>query len=369
MPASLPGSDVLNGAFDVVIVPDFDGPRAYDFVLRTLFFLASWLENAGRAREFPLHVACIGEPPPSVQWLAERCRARISIHPPLLLLEKRYSNKIRGLEVQPVEDRLLLLDVDTLILSDIADLGDLGKCIAAAPAFQPQVPQQDWVKIFDSLGIPQPAERMDSIRGELDLPPILRPLYRRQHAERNQMFPYYNSGVLFLPWDSGIRPVWEDRIVKAASLFNRSDDAWFAVGQGDQVGLSLATQHLRSSGLPFRRLPPEYHGQWMYLYRGTPKLAETKIYHATRFLVAVEPGPEDVPREIVRYRDALLRRFARECAMEAIFRLPRPSLFRRGIGGVRNVRRVAERLWRLHRDHVAPALKKGRHRTAAPSHA
>jgi hypothetical protein len=267
--------------FDVVIVPDFDGPRAYDFELRTLFFLASWLEHAGEARAFPLHLACIGDPPPSVRWMAERCGARISVHPALLLLEKRYPNKIRGLEVRGETDRLLLLDVDTLVFSDISGLSEMGRCVAAAPAFQPQVPERDWERIFSKLGLKAPPARMDSIRGELDLPPILRPLYRLQHAERNGMYPYYNSGVLFLPWDSGIQPLWEKHILGAASVFEPADDAWFAVGQGDQVGLILAISAIAGDELPFRRLPISYHSQWMYLYRDTLPLDETKIFHAT----------------------------------------------------------------------------------------
>lgn len=347
--------------FDVVIVPDFDGPRAYDFELRTLFFLASWIENAGTSRGYPLHVACIGEPPPSVVWMAERCGARISRHAPLLLLEKRYSNKIRGLEVEGRTPELLLLDVDTLVFSDLRGLDGLGRCIAAAPAFQPQVPDRDWETIFGKLGIPRPTERIDSIRGELDLPPILRPLYSRQHAERNRMFPYYNSGVLFLPWDSGIQPHWEKRILQAASLFRPGDEAWFAVGQGDQVGLALALDDVAGDGLPLRRLPPSYHSQWMYLYRGTLPLAETRIFHATRFLADVVHGDGDVPREIVRYRNALLRRFAREFAMESLSRAPRLELPPAVLPPFRRTLDLVARLWSLHLGHVREALAEGAH--------
>jgi len=346
----------VSQGFDVVIVPDFDGPRAYDFELRTLFFLASWLDHAGSSKDFPLHVACIGPPPPSVVWMAERCGARISVHPPLLLLEKRYSNKIRGLEVDGTTPHLLLLDVDTLVFSDLAGLDRLGRCIAAAPAFQPQVPERDWDTIYDRLAIPPPDRRMDSIRGELDLPPILRPLYPRQHAERNGMVPYYNSGVLYLPWDSGIRPYWERRILDAASLFQPGDEAWYAVGQGDQVGLALALAAVTGNGLPLRRLPESFHSQWMYLYRGTLPIDETKIYHATRFLVNVVHGSEDVPREILRYRNALLRRFAREFAMEALSKAPRLRLPPRVLPPFRRTLDLVARLWSLHLRHVRQAL-------------
>ena len=67
----------MRGA-DVVTVPDFQGANPALFEARTLLFLGSWLENAGSAREWPLHLACIGEPPESVRRLAERCNAIVS---------------------------------------------------------------------------------------------------------------------------------------------------------------------------------------------------------------------------------------------------------------------------------------------------
>ena len=57
---------------DVVTVPDFQWPASELFEVRTRLFLGSWLENAGAAREWPLHLACIGEPPPSVVVSAAR---------------------------------------------------------------------------------------------------------------------------------------------------------------------------------------------------------------------------------------------------------------------------------------------------------
>src|ERR1051325_3921722 len=91
--------------FDVVIVPDFSGKRARAFEARTLLFLASWIEFAGRARGFPLHVACIGEPPASVRWLVDRCGALISVHEPVGDGLRGSANKLRGLEVDARTDR------------------------------------------------------------------------------------------------------------------------------------------------------------------------------------------------------------------------------------------------------------------------
>jgi len=46
--------------FDVVIVSDFSGSASYRFEIRTLFFLASWLEFGGDSGDLPLHIVCIG---------------------------------------------------------------------------------------------------------------------------------------------------------------------------------------------------------------------------------------------------------------------------------------------------------------------
>ncbi len=79
-------------AFDVVTVPDFAGANAHIFEARALFFLASWMERAGAAKEFPVHLACIGEPPESVRWLAERAGASITVHEPVSILPGRNAN-------------------------------------------------------------------------------------------------------------------------------------------------------------------------------------------------------------------------------------------------------------------------------------
>jgi len=57
---------------DVVTVPEFSGQARHRFEAQSLFFLASWIECSGRAAGFPLHLACIGQPPASVTKLAER---------------------------------------------------------------------------------------------------------------------------------------------------------------------------------------------------------------------------------------------------------------------------------------------------------
>jgi hypothetical protein len=83
-------------------------------------------------------------------------------------------------------------------------------------------------------------------------------------------------------------------------------------------------------------------------------------------LVNVAPGSDAGPREIIRYRNALLRRFARELAMEALVR-PRLRLVRSSISPFRRALDLVSRIWLLHRDHVRPALAMGSRSSVGPS--
>ncbi|MCG8604246.1 hypothetical protein MJD09_04500, partial [bacterium] len=64
-------------------MPDFRPAKREVFEARTLYFLAAWIENAGLAKDFPLHLACIGRPPSTVRHLGDRCNASITVHEPL----------------------------------------------------------------------------------------------------------------------------------------------------------------------------------------------------------------------------------------------------------------------------------------------
>ena len=86
--------------FDVVTVADFSGKSAHVFEARSLLFLASWLGNAGQARDYPLHLVCIGEPPDNVCKLARKAGARLTVHEPLAIGQVKTANKLRGLEVK-----------------------------------------------------------------------------------------------------------------------------------------------------------------------------------------------------------------------------------------------------------------------------
>jgi len=129
-------------AFDTVIVPDFRSPqRIGRFEPQTLLFLASWMEHAGEARHWPVHLACIDQPPESVRALAEPCGATISVHESLEQELGRFSNKLRAWDVKLQTDQLLYLDADMLCLGPPIELANRAGSLAGAPAGLPRVPE------------------------------------------------------------------------------------------------------------------------------------------------------------------------------------------------------------------------------------
>jgi hypothetical protein len=342
--ASRPGT---SEAFDVVIVPDFSGAAGQVFEARTLFFLASWLEHAGTARSFPLHLACIGEPPASVRWMAERCGAELSLHEPLGLESSGTSNKLRGLEVQGRTDRLLLLDADVLVLGDISGLGELGSCIAAGPPDKPRLSKRHWQIIYPALGMPPPAERCSSVLGEL-----LAPGY--QHPRLTSMVPFYNSGVLFLPWDCGLRPLWEEHIGAIAAQFSEDDERWRWLGANDEAGLATAVELLKQRGVPFVRLPDVYHTRWLHVHGGAVRWSDVKLFHALGFFRTSRPWttePASIAREISSYCRANEEEpVARSDGFAPMVRRDRER-------SIEFARELEAELHRLLGRHVAPALQ------------
>jgi hypothetical protein len=292
----------MERVFDVVIVPDFLCAEAPTFEARTLLFLASWLANEGGARSFPLHLACIGEPPPSVCRLAETANASVTVHPPVGAELWGSANKLRGLEVSGKEDRVLLLDADVMVLGDFSDLTKLGWCIAAAPANTVQIAEPYWQRIYTALDIEPPAERIPSIRGELAHEPL-----------SSAMWPYYNSGVLFLPWECELRALWEEHIRRVAALFNERDEIWQAVAYSDQAGLATSIELLRNRKLPFVRLPPAFHANWLYLYWRKMPVKEIKLFHAFGLFSKMTAGLHGLDQELRRYRTRLIQSVVHEC--------------------------------------------------------
>lgn len=267
--------------FDVITVPDFSAGGTAVFEARTLVFLASWAERAGPSRSFPLHVACIGEPPASVRRLADRVGASVTVHEPLPLRHDHHvGNKLRGLEIEPRTDRFLLLDVDIAILGDLSRLAEFDDCISACPDDAPNVRLAEWRRIYDALGLPLPDTIPPLVR-ELDLPRFPRKMmgYEAGNEQLDEMLPYYNGGVVFAPWSSNLRDLWARNIQRIAGLFD--DQAGFRkwIHHSDQAALAVSIAMLARDGLPFRRLPDAFNARWQHLYAGTPDLGEIAILH------------------------------------------------------------------------------------------
>ena len=355
----------MDRAFDVVVVPDFSGKRAHIFEARVLFFLASWLTNAGKARSFPLHVACIGEPPTSVRRLAEQCHASITIHEPMDIQHGGTYNKLRGLEVQRQTDRVLLLDVDVLVLSDISVLSDLGPCVAAAPAMQPRIPEHDWKRIYAALGMEVSTERIASIRGELGYSRIPKVHYREQQSELRAMLPDYSSGVLFLPWNCGLRELWEDHARKIGQLFTNREVSWKYSGIADQTALTTAIQFLRRCGIPFVSLHPRFHVHYVHIYKQALPVSDMRLFHAYgfgdayKFLDNVLPGIVYLRGIIYRYHVKLMLEMAREWYLE-FGTLISPRGIKSSLSpSIRAVQQLIHRIKHLHEHWLKEALHPG----------
>jgi hypothetical protein len=180
-------------------VPDFsrDGVAPI-FTARTLFFLAAWESNAGSARTLPLHIACIGEPPPAVRSTAGRYGASISVHEPLGITTATITqNKLRGLEIDALTDQILLVDVDVLALADVGGLRDLTGTLAAAPIGKPPLKTLYWREIFGLVGLEVPKERISSMLGGLIDPAREHLRFADQNDRLRRMVPMYDSGVIF----------------------------------------------------------------------------------------------------------------------------------------------------------------------------
>lgn len=268
-------------AFDVITVPDFSGSGRAVFEARTLVFLASWMEYAGAARHFPLHLACIGEPPASVRMLAGLCGARLTVHDPLVLRRGHHvGNKLRGLEIEHETENHLLLDVDIAILSDISSACNLAGCLAASPDDAPNVTIQDWEVIYSSLNLPMPT-RIKPMVHELGMPSFPRRMmgFESEDNQTRSMYPYYNGGVVFAPWAADLRSTWEQSILGIAALFDESKGARRWIHQSDQAGLAIAIALLQKKGWAWQRLPDRFNTRWQHLYAGYPEPSSIAVMH------------------------------------------------------------------------------------------
>lgn len=339
-------------SFDVVIVPDFVNKWASVFEARTLFFLAAWAEHAGAARDFPLHIACIGEPPVSVRDAARRCGAAISVHEPVGV-GSVMSNKLRGFEVAAQTGHILLVDVDILVLGDLADLGQLAGSIAALPIGKPPLRMRDWRAVYKIAGMDVPAERISSMLGDLLDPELEHQRTSDQNERLRKMVPMYQGGVVFAPTNVGLRAAWEQSFRAVSTHFVPDDPRWAWIARNDEVPLAIAVEQLKQRGVPFARLPDMYHAQWPHMW-GRYGWGEPKLFHLMGFLRSpdVMLRREELASEIGRYCESNRRRHLDgDNRFKEVVR-QNPASF------LRFTSELEAELLRLLDVHVAPALER-----------
>lgn len=277
----------MSDCFDIVTVPDFSGAKRRLFEIRTLFFIAFWQEYGGRCRNFPLHLACIGEPPESVRRMAQQFGVRVTVHEPKVVNRGSTANKLRGFEVKRETDHLLLLDTDVMVMNDFSAIANYHNVIAASLVFRDRLPEETWRKVYAIVGVPAPTERV-----------TLRRRSRREAAHpptaAEASFPYYTSGVVSVPWSCPINELWAENLARMAQGYEAApgEDAHW-VTHADQVGFTVTVEQLRQRGVPFRLLDEDLHCHWSHLLDIVP-LAECKLFHATHLFKGVEERITDV---------------------------------------------------------------------------
>lgn len=289
--------------FDVVIVPNFTGAGAITFEARTLYFLASWIEHSGVCSEVPLHVASIGEPPPRVRELARRCGAIISVHEPAPADLGVYANKLRGFDAPLQTDRLLLLDVDMLVMSDLSELAQLAppEAIGATPSHHALLLPEMWEAYYARLGQPAPSHRMADFHLTLDI------------SRNADILPSFNGGVVLAPRHLPLRQLWEQHL----RVLNEFREAWSPTLRslnklwGDEPAITTSIQQLQREGHPVIELPDRFNGRWRHLYRRSPRMREFRLFHMTSSFGHGETLSQKMDPVTFAYERKLIRRYGK----------------------------------------------------------
>ncbi|MCG8605449.1 hypothetical protein MJD09_10680, partial [bacterium] len=278
------------------------------------------------------------------------------------------ANKLRGLEIDIQTDRLLLLDVDVLVLSDPSGLSSLDTGIAAAPANAPKVPWHYWKRIYSELEIEPPTERIASLSGELGGRPLGNKAKESERiTEMSIMPPYYNSGVLFLPRDCDLRILWEKYTSKIAELFEDGDSNSRSVRQSDQAGLAIAFEFLKRRGMVVKHLPHVFHANPLHLYQNALPLNDIKLFHAFRFCNKVTDSTETIQQAPQKFRRRLIKKMQSDwCRVDDGQTQVVPSVGRFS-EVAENIIRLEARLHGLYERHIMPCCNGSKKQANRPS--
>jgi hypothetical protein len=336
-------------AIDVVVCPDFAGPLHRVFEARTMLFLGSWLEHDGASRRWPLHVVCTGEPPASVRELAERCGAAVQVREGFSGLGNRIMNRLRGLEIESLTGRILMVDCDCIVVRDLQPLLALGDCFAAVVGPRNPLPASAWREIFEVAGVKMPAERVE--------PWVLQvanrlPRGEVRRTEREPMPPYFQAAVYLVPAGSSLRENWE-RIQRLLS--QRYADRPYPYDRfwkKTQCAHAICVAILAEEGIPWRLAPPEINATALSYATGDVSYEETLIFHAPTIFRRGSQGERlDPMRELDLFREFRIDPLYHESRAQALARWLRR---RTPPQGRESAIKLGDRLRDLTERYVAP---------------
>lgn len=292
--------------FDVVVVPDFSGRASVTFEARTLYFLASWLEFAGESRAFPLHLACIGEPPASVKALAAKAGAHISRHESMGPTLGVFANKLRGFEAPLKTGRIFLLDVDIFILSDLVPLAKAisDDAIAATHSHSAIILGEMWEELYARLGLTPPPKNMMDFHITLE---------DGEPSREAAIYPSFSSGAILAPVGCGLHELWIEHLGVLGDFRERWTKKLTPLNMlvGDEPALATSLRVLESRGQKIEIMPDRFHGKWRHLYRRSPRLDEFAVFHMSSSFAAGTTLEEKLDPNRLFYERKLLRRYGK----------------------------------------------------------
>ena len=119
------------------------------------------------------------------------------------------SNKLRMLELAETHefDVLLAIDTDTVVVGDVSAYADPA-AVAVKPENLDQFPPRCWRHLFVELGLPEPSRSTVTT------------------STAQVTYPYFNSGVLFVPRDRclALLESWSKRVFDVLDLYDRRPD-------------------------------------------------------------------------------------------------------------------------------------------------
>jgi hypothetical protein len=149
------------------------------------------------------------------------------------------SNKLRMLELAATHDFdiLLAIDTDTLVVGDVSRYAD-GDAVAIKPENRDPYPARCWRDLFAALDIPEPSRSLVTT------------------STAQVTYPYYNSGVLFVPRArcDELLASWTRRVFDVLDLYERRPDIVPAPQRHWTNQLALAVAVI-GDGIPVAPLP------------------------------------------------------------------------------------------------------------------